>query len=113
MRRFSNDAIRLLLSSDWPGNVRELENAVEHACAIGSELTLKISDLPPHLCGRVGMMGAGKPLGKMRTLDDIERHHIVSILEETDDNNVHADAILGIDTRTLYRKPDKYKMQMI
>jgi len=108
-RQFSLDAMRLLLSSDWPGNVRELENAVEHACAIGSGLTLKISDLPPHLCGRVGKMGAVKPLGKMRTLDEIERRHILFILEETGDNHVRAAEILGIDRRTLYRKLDKYK----
>jgi len=113
MRHFSNDAIRLLLSSDWPGNVRELENAIEHACAIGVEPTLKISDLPPQLSGLVRKMGEINPLGEARTLDEVERRHILFILEETGDNHVRAAEILGIDRRTLYRKLDKYKVQMI
>jgi transcriptional regulator with PAS, ATPase and Fis domain len=109
-RYFSKDAMRLLLSSDWPGNVRELENAVEHACAIGIEPMLKISDLPPHLNGLVGKMRTIMPIGEKRTLDEVERRHILFILEETGDNHVRAAEILGIDRRTLYRKLDKYKV---
>jgi DNA-binding NtrC family response regulator len=112
-RRFSNEAVRLLLSSDWPGNVRELENAVEHACAIGIEPTLRISDLPPQISGLVRKMGSNRPLEKARSLEEVERHHILFILEETGDNHVCAAEILGIDRRTLYRKLDKYKVQMI
>jgi two-component system, NtrC family, response regulator AtoC len=111
--QFSNDAMRLLLSSDWPGNVRELENAVEHACAIGIGPTLKISDLPPYLNGQVRKMRPIVPLGEKRTLDEVERRHILFILEETGDNHVRAAEILGIDRRTLYRKLDKYKVRVI
>jgi two-component system, NtrC family, response regulator AtoC len=110
-RHFSNEAMRLLMGSDWPGNVRELENAVEHALAIGIEQTLTISDLPPHISGLVGKMGSSEPVGEARTLEEVERRHMLRILEETGGNHVRAAEILGIDRRTLYRKLDKYKVQ--
>jgi len=105
---FSNEAMRLLLGSDWAGNVRELENAIEHALAIGIGPTLNISDLPQHIGGMVGKMGASESVGDARTLEEVERRHILRILEETDGNHVRAAQILGIDRRTLYRKLDKY-----
>jgi DNA-binding NtrC family response regulator len=111
-RHFSNEAMRLLLGSDWPGNVRELNNAVEHALAIGTGPTLKISDLPSHISGMVGKMGASEPVGDGRTLDEVERRHVLRILEETGGNHVRAAEILGIDRRTLYRKLDKYRAQI-
>jgi DNA-binding NtrC family response regulator len=108
-RHFSNQAMRLLLGSDWPGNVRELENAIEHALAISIEPTLTISDLPPQISGLVGKMGSSEPAGEARSIEEVERRHILRILEETGGNHVHAAAILGIDRRTLYRKLSKYK----
>jgi DNA-binding NtrC family response regulator len=109
-RHFSNEAMRLLLGYSWPGNVRELENAVEHALAIGSDQTMKIPDLPPYISGLVGRMGSSEPVGRARTLEEVERRHILSILEETGGNHVRAAETLGIDRRTLYRKLDKYKI---
>jgi DNA-binding NtrC family response regulator len=112
-RHFSNEAMRLLLGFDWPGNVRELENAVEHALAIGIGPTLKISDLPPQISGLVGKMGSSEPVGEARSLEEVERRHILRILEETGGNHVRAAEILGIDRRTLYRKLDKYIMPSV
>jgi transcriptional regulator with PAS, ATPase and Fis domain len=112
-RHFSKEAMQLLLGSDWTGNVRELENAVEHALAIGVEPTLRISDLPSHISGLVGKMGSNEPVGEERTLKEIERRHILRILEETDGNHARAAVILGIDRRTLYRKLEKYKVRTI
>jgi DNA-binding NtrC family response regulator len=110
-RHFSNQAMRLLLGSDWPGNVRELENAIEHALAMGGEPTLTISDLPPQICGLVGRMGSSEPAGEARSIEEVERRHILRILEETGGNHVHSAAILGIDRRTLYRKLSKYAVK--
>lgn len=109
-RRFSNEAMRLLSGYDWPGNVRELQNAVEYALAIGIEPVLTIADLPPHIGGMVSSKGTPEPVGEGRTLEEVERRHILRILEETGGNHVRAAEILGIDRRTLYRKLDKYKL---
>jgi len=108
-RHFSNEAMRLLLSSEWPGNVRELENAVEHALAIGAGPTLRIPDLPPHISGFVGEIVIQEFAVEARSLREVERRHILRVLEETGGNHAHAARVLGIDRRTLYRKLNKYK----
>ncbi|HXG63855.1 MAG TPA: sigma-54 dependent transcriptional regulator [Blastocatellia bacterium] len=107
-RHFSNEAMRLLLAYDWPGNVRELQNAVEYALAIGTGPVLTPADLPPHIVGRAGGAGASGAVGEGRTLDEVERRHILRILEETGGNHARAAQILGIDRRTLYRKLERY-----
>ena len=109
-RHFSNEAMRLMMSYDWPGNVRELQNAVEHALAIGIGPTFTIADLPMHISGMISRLGAPEPVGEGRTLDEVERRHILRILEETSGNHLRAAEILGIHRRTLYRKLEKYKI---
>jgi len=103
--RFSNEATRLLLSSPWPGNVRELQNAVEHALAMRTGPTLKISDLPSHICGdSSGKARTAEVSDEPRSLKEAQRRHILRILEEAGGNHVQAARILGIDRRTLYRQ---------
>ena len=60
-----------LLDYDWPGNIRELENIIHRAVIVsqGNELLL---DVPERVSGR---------LTDSRTLEDVERRHIVDILE--------------------------------
>src|SRR5262249_31215516 len=57
----------------WPGNVRELRNVVERAIILGSEGKLWID--PPER----RTMATPASL----TLEDMERHHIVRILDQT------------------------------
>jgi transcriptional regulator with GAF, ATPase, and Fis domain len=60
---------------DWPGNVRELENVVERALIRSSGDTLQLDET-----------FAGQPRGRMApangTLDDMQRAHIESTLEQ-------------------------------
>jgi two-component system, NtrC family, response regulator AtoC len=42
-------ALDVLSAHDWPGNVRELENAIERACALCENSTIRMADLPPIL----------------------------------------------------------------
>jgi two-component system, NtrC family, response regulator AtoC len=58
----------------------------------------------------VSKSGAPEPVGEGRTLDEVERRHILRILEETGGNHLRAAEILGIHRRTLYRKLEKYKI---
>lgn len=57
----------------WPGNVRELRNLIERAMILNNGPTL-IVDLPD---------GSVRHFSKARSLEDVERMHIVSVLEET------------------------------
>ncbi len=112
VRRFSNEAMRLLMSYSWPGNVRELQNAVQYALTMSSEPVLTIRDLPPHISGITPMERRESPEREPRTLEEVERRHILRVLEETGGNHTRAAEILGIDRRTLYRKLAKYNIPL-
>jgi hypothetical protein len=43
--------------------------------------------LPLHLSGMVSSKGAVEPVGEGRTLEEVERRHILRILEETQGNH--------------------------
>ncbi|HJZ67603.1 MAG TPA: sigma-54 dependent transcriptional regulator, partial [Blastocatellia bacterium] len=80
VRRFSNDAMRVLMTHAWPGNVRELENAVEHALTMGRGELLLPEDLP------VSVTAPERDIVSEATLDDLtlaelERRYIVRVLE--------------------------------
>jgi transcriptional regulator with PAS, ATPase and Fis domain len=110
-RDFSNEAMQLLVGYDWPGNVRELENAIEYAVAMGSDSSLTIADLPPHLGGTTEALAAAEPLRGAPTLEEVERRYILQALEAAHGNHVRAAEILGIDRRTIYRKLETTKLE--
>ncbi len=89
-----------LQSYPWPGNVRELENAVERAMVVAQEPELREQDfiLKPR-------NGSG-PEG--RSLDEIEKAHILRVLEECGGNQTRAAEVLDIDRVTLHNKLKKY-----
>ncbi len=97
--RVSPAAMAALDHYEWPGNIRELENAVERAMVVGREPELGEEDfalrLPVH---------AISP----RTLEDIERAHILAVLEDCSGNQTQAAEVLDIDRVTLHNKLKKY-----
>jgi len=98
--RVSPAAMNLLQEQPWLGNVRELENAVERAMVVGQEPELNEQDFifkPP-----------SSPTGAGKKLEDMERAHILRVVEECGGNQSHAAEILDIDRVTLYHKLKKY-----
>ena len=49
MRRFSDEAMGCLLSSDWPGNVRELKNLLESIFVEGASQDISLPELAPEI----------------------------------------------------------------
>ena len=106
-RRFSNEAMRVLMTHEWPGNVRELENAVEHALTMGGGEILLPEDLP------VSVTAPERDIVHEATLDDVtlaevERRYIIKVLEKMGRHQIKTSRILGIDRRTLYRRLRQY-----
>ncbi|MCA1628944.1 MAG: sigma-54 dependent transcriptional regulator [Acidobacteria bacterium] len=114
----SDDARRRLSEHDWRGNVRELRNTLERAAALSTSDVIEADQI-------VGEGGWGLEAGEQTQavssdsqpptpnayplrLDDIERQHILRVLEESNGNRERAAAILGISSRTLYRKLREY-----
>jgi transcriptional regulator of acetoin/glycerol metabolism len=103
----ATDAMGILMAHTWPGNVRELRNILERAIVVASGHVIQASDLglrrPP--CAEVG--GAGT----LASLDDVERHHIGRVLQDSAGNISLAARTLGIDRATLYNKLRKYNLR--
>ena len=101
---FSKDAISALSSWQWPGNVRELENAVERAVVLSRADTIEVDDLPPQVRGDSESNKKFLTIPVGTPLDDIERSVIRETLAMTRGDKKLAAQLLGIATRTIYRK---------
>jgi len=97
----SRPALEVLMNYDWPGNVRELENALERAMVIGREPEVQAADFP------LQVTLPPQPEGNL-ALEDVERAHILHVLEVSEWNQTRAAKVLGIDRVTLYNKIKKY-----
>jgi DNA-binding NtrC family response regulator len=97
--RVAPAAMDLLQQHSWPGNVRELENAVERAMVVAQEPDLRQQDfiLKPRSNG-----------AEPRTLEDMEKAHILRILEQCNWNQTRAAEVLDIDRVTLHHKIKRY-----
>jgi DNA-binding NtrC family response regulator len=89
----------------WPGNVRELENVIERAVILNAKSRIMLEDLPDIL--------RSAPAGPSLSLEEMERRHIVQVLQETKGNVKAAAAVLGIDRKTLYRKTAEYGIDIV
>ncbi|MGD9903403.1 MAG: sigma 54-interacting transcriptional regulator [Vicinamibacterales bacterium] len=100
---FSAAAAHQLVRYDWPGNVRELENAVERAVVLASGERIAADDLPDEVRVPPAADGAGAC-----SLAEVERRHVLAVLQAADGNRARAAATLGIGVATLYRKLKEY-----
>ena len=101
--RLTDGAIEALERYHWPGNVRELRNVIERAVLLCTTGELAAGDLtiPGRGVGRAA--GAGRE-ESLASLDAVERDHIRFVLERTRWHQGRAAEILGISSKTLYRK---------
>jgi len=101
---FSDDAIERITNYRWPGNVRELENVIERAVVMcdGPVLTAK------HLPAGVGAVARGAVRIPGSTLDEIERHVILSTLEACGGRTTAAAQMLDISVRKIQYKLHEY-----
>ncbi|GMV09760.1 MAG: sigma-54-dependent Fis family transcriptional regulator [Gemmatimonadota bacterium] len=105
--RLSDGAVELLHSYDWPGNVRELRNVMERAVLLARSDTIDVRDLPLTLpLGDRAPSAAGA--SALRPLAELERDHIRLVLDRVNWHQGRAAAILGISSKTLYRKIREY-----
>lgn len=109
--KLSGEFMKYLMAYNWPGNVRELENVMERAGAL-AEIGVVIT--PDHLPEKI--LTSRTPPREYKnddsSLDVLERHHIMRILEKTGGHKVKTAQILGINLSTLYRKLTKYKLKI-
>ncbi len=100
---FTEEALDLLQTYTWPGNVRELENVIERAVVLTRSSMISPADLPETLVGsdqaaRHLVISIGTPL------EEVEDRLIEETLRYTKGDKTLAAKLLGIATRTIYRR---------
>ncbi|MCK9290553.1 MAG: sigma-54 dependent transcriptional regulator [Bacteroidales bacterium] len=95
-------ALERLQEYDFPGNVRELENMIERAIVIGNGKEIKVRDLP---------LSKSSNMTTVESLDELEKKHIVFMLDKYEWNISRTARALGIDRVTLYNKMRRYDIE--
>ena len=110
---FSARSMERMLAYAWPGNVRELQNVVERDAILASGPVLEISG---SILGEAGPdttpIAAASELAPARgeSLHDVQRLHILSVLESTGgivEGAKGAATILGLHPNTLRSRMKK------
>ena len=106
---FTPDAIEALEHYPWPGNVRELKNVIFKVAvnAPRGKPEFRALDLPALICGVAAEGAESQEFDG--NLEEMERRMIGRALEQSGNNQRKAALQLGISTRTLRRKLDKYR----
>jgi len=99
INRVSPNAMNLLQQQPWVGNVRELENAIERAMVVAQEPEIHEGDF---------VFKVQAVNGPSQSLDEMERAHILRVLESCNYNQTRTAEILEIDRVTLHHKLKKY-----
>ena len=136
----SEDAARRLTSYRWPGNVRELRNCMEHAVALARSSLVSGEDLPEYVRSPRAPQGplapdsasfgpradltasTAAPEGadarhlseadptSLQSLFEVERRHVLHVLDSVRGNKTTAAKILGIDRKTLHARLNRYDL---
>ena len=105
-RRFTPAAMTALRKYAWPGNVRELMHVVERAVVLARNTEIGVEALPRELLNPA--LSDPELPEELATCAEIERRHILRVIESVRGSRTRACAILGIGERTLYRKLKEY-----
>ena len=103
---------KIFLNYKWSGNVRELENVLEHSVMLCPKKFIDINDLPKNLQEYAPLKKKSDSIEieDLSRLDQMEKQHIIKVLERTNKNIKQAAQILGISRYTLYRKLKNYSI---
>jgi DNA-binding NtrC family response regulator len=99
----SRAALERLCAYDWPGNVRELENVIERAVVLGRTPSIEVDNLPGPVA-QAEARASNLVFALGTPLEEIERRVIKATLDHTGGDKRVAAQLLGIATRTIYRK---------
>ena len=99
INRVAPDAMDMLQQQPWTGNVRELENSVERAMVVAQEPEIRQQDF---------VFKVSVANGVSKSLEEIEKAHILRTLENCNWNQSRAAEVLEIDRVTLHHKLKKY-----
>ena len=113
----SAHAMDWLSAQPWPGNVRQLENAVERAVVLATGNLLDVDDFRPRTPPAAAAAPQSSPSSdnagpkELLSLDELERIHILRVLDACGGQKTRASAVLGINRTTLWKKLRQYGIE--
>ncbi len=110
IRAISRAALDQLESHPWPGNVRELENVIQYALAVETTDTIRRFEFTPVPAGAASATGGPAvtiPIGT--PMIEIEERVIRETLNYCGGDKEKAAKLLGLSSRTLYRRFSKHE----
>jgi DNA-binding NtrC family response regulator len=100
-----SDAVSILAAMPWPGNVRELQNVIERLAIFSSADRIRADDVEQQRSPAAETPTAVEAMPTdALSLRDLERDHILKVLQEAQGNKSLAARRLGIERKTLYKK---------
>lgn len=106
-RTVAKDALQRLTTYTWPGNVRELRNVIERIILMSTGTgPITHAEVEHVLPKSAGAPQTDDPAEL--TLDEIERRHILRVLDASGGNKTSAAKTLDIDYKTLLAKLKKF-----
>jgi DNA-binding NtrC family response regulator len=110
VKSFSPEVLQVLSEYSWHGNVRELKNVIERALIFSEGDQITLESLPEELFQPLHLENHTSQNGVL-LLDEVEKNHIVEVLEKSNGNKLLTAQRLGIATTTLYRKLRQYGIE--
>ncbi len=107
--KVSQRSMEALQAYSWPGNVRELENVIERAVILTRGETLEVEESLASSMQQSPSVSTDDR-GPLLTLEEVEREHILKVLEETNrriEGNSGAAQLLGLRPSTLRSRMQK------
>jgi DNA-binding NtrC family response regulator len=96
-----------LVKYNFPGNTRELKNIIERIILLNDKEMITEDDLPKEFFD----VSNAPEVTKGMNLQELEKRHILTVLQSTNYNKTEAAGLLGIGLTTLYRKINEYNLQ--
>ena len=108
------EAQRRLLGYEWPGNIRELQNVLERAMLLAEQDVIGHEHLPSEVHQHAASPAAAAPPlanpDPLRSLEEVEREHVMRVLAACGGNREETSRILGISRRTLSRMIQRWNL---
>jgi len=104
--KLTDEYLNALERNAWKGNIRELKNVIERSVILADDEILTLDTLP------IDLQQDNKDTAMMSTFSmaNVEKTHILKILNYTHGNKTETARLLEISLATLYRKIDHYKI---
>lgn len=108
IKGFTSRAKEKLINYDYPGNVRELRDVIKRAIVLSENDFITENDI---VFGRRRLRSKKNYFDENISLKELEKVHILHVLEKTNWSIVKAAGILGITRQTLRNKIKEYGLE--